>query len=179
MLVKIIKNGVESEWFTLTKQIHRSLLSDKPEAAIIHIEDFYPESPESGQLVTLEFSCFNVIARDFVLAENRYKKRVERDHDKRSLDEIEQSGNGALISSVEEEYLRQELQHVLLDARAKLTAAQKRRVRMFVEDGLSFSEIGRREGITHRAAEYSVQAGLKNLKKYLSGYFQNGGFLSD
>ncbi|MDD3541649.1 MAG: hypothetical protein PHO69_03125 [Petrimonas sp.] len=179
MLVKIIRNGVESEWFPLTKKMHRALLRDKPEAAIFRIEDVYPDSPESGQLITLEFSYFTVITRDFVLEENRQEKQKERHHDKRPMDVIEQSGNSALITSVEEDFLRNELKKTLYSAMGILTETQERRVRLFVEDGLSFAEIGRREGVTHRAAEYSVQAGIKKIKKYLSGYFQNGGFLSD
>lgn len=60
ILVKIIRNGVESEWFELTKQQHRALLLDKPKEAIVYIEDFYPESPDVGTLVRLGFEGFTV-----------------------------------------------------------------------------------------------------------------------
>ena len=32
MLIKIAKNGIESEWFQLTKKRHRTLLLEKPDA---------------------------------------------------------------------------------------------------------------------------------------------------
>ena len=38
MLIKIVQNGIESEWFQLTKKAHRELIKTKPEAAIVHIE---------------------------------------------------------------------------------------------------------------------------------------------
>lgn len=42
MLVKIIKNGSESEWFPLTKRRHRALLLDKPDIVLVHIDSLYP-----------------------------------------------------------------------------------------------------------------------------------------
>ena len=54
MLIKIAKNGIESEWFQLTKKRHRTLLLEKPDAVFVHIDSLYPKSPESGQIV--EFS---------------------------------------------------------------------------------------------------------------------------
>ena len=50
MLIKIVQNGIESDWFQLTKKAHRELIKIKPEAAIIHIEDVYPESPDPAGL---------------------------------------------------------------------------------------------------------------------------------
>lgn len=37
MLIKIAKNGIESEWFQLTKKRHRTLLLEKPDAVFVHI----------------------------------------------------------------------------------------------------------------------------------------------
>ena len=56
MLIKIVQNGIESDWFQLTKKAHRELIKIKPEAAIIHIEDVYPESPDAGRVIRLDFS---------------------------------------------------------------------------------------------------------------------------
>ena len=36
MLIKIVQNGIESDWFQLTKKAHRELIKKKPEAAVIH-----------------------------------------------------------------------------------------------------------------------------------------------
>ena len=62
MLIKIAKNGIESEWFQLTKKRHRTLLLEKPDAVFVHIDSLYPKSPESGQIVELSFPCFNLLA---------------------------------------------------------------------------------------------------------------------
>ena len=34
MLIKIVQNGIESDWFQLTKKAHRELIKKKPEAAV-------------------------------------------------------------------------------------------------------------------------------------------------
>ncbi len=39
MLIKIVQNGIESDWFQLTKKAHRELIKMKPEAVIVHIEN--------------------------------------------------------------------------------------------------------------------------------------------
>ena len=51
MLIKIAKNGIESEWFQLTKKHHRTLLLEKPDVVFVHIDSLYPKSPESGRLL--------------------------------------------------------------------------------------------------------------------------------
>ena len=89
MLVKIVKNGDESEWFELTKQRHRALLEDAPEAVITLINNLYTNSPDSGTYVKLDFSLFTVLARDFVLEENRQEKMLKRYHDKRPLEDLD------------------------------------------------------------------------------------------
>lgn len=38
MLIKIAKNGIESEWFQLTKKHHRTLLLEKPDVVFVHID---------------------------------------------------------------------------------------------------------------------------------------------
>ena len=88
MLIKIAKNGIESEWFQLTKKRHRTLLLEKPDAVFVHIDSLYPKSPESGQIVELSFPCFNLLAREFVLEENRQEKQNERHQDYRAMEDI-------------------------------------------------------------------------------------------
>ena len=58
MLIKIIKNNIESEWFELTKAHHRALLKDMPDEVLIDIEELYPGSPDKGRLVKLDFMMF-------------------------------------------------------------------------------------------------------------------------
>ena len=78
MLIKIIQNGIESDWFQLTKKAHRELLRAKPEAAIVHIEDVYPDSPDAGKLVRLEFRLFTTLTREFTLERLKQEKQDTR-----------------------------------------------------------------------------------------------------
>ena len=67
MLIKVVQNGIESDWFQLTKKAHHELIKKKPEAAVIHIEDIYPESPDAGRVIRLDFWLFTVLTREFKL----------------------------------------------------------------------------------------------------------------
>lgn len=162
MLIKTIKNNVESDWFELTKKIHRSLLEDAPDAAIVLIDDLYPNSPNSGTYVTLDFDCFTILARDFVLEENRQEKRIKRHQDKRALENI----SGSTLS-LEEELLRKELLRNLILARQDLTPIQQRRLKRYIEDGLSMRAIAAEEGVSHTAIKGSIHDALKKIKKNL------------
>ena len=86
MLIKIVQNGIESDWFQLTKKAHRELIKMKPEAAIIHIEDVYPESPDAGRVIRLDFRLFTVLTREFKLEDLKQEKRDERHVEKLRLD---------------------------------------------------------------------------------------------
>lgn len=167
MLVKIIKNGTESEWFELTKQQHRAMLEDMPDVAIAHIEDFYPDSPDRGTLVRLEFSVFNTLARDFTLDNNRQAKQADRYLDKRPLEEIDSKENQKMLVSAEDEYFHQEQLDKLTDAKQKLTETQRRRLELYIEDGLSMREIAKKEGVHYTAVEDSIRAAFKKIKKFL------------
>jgi len=170
MLVKIIKNGAESEWFPLTKKRHRALLLDKPDIVLVHIDSLYPQSPDGGQVVPLSFQCFNLLAREFVLEENRQEKQDERHRDRRAMEDIDPNENKALAKSVDDELLRRELWAAMEKSTACLTAPQRRRIRMYVEEGLSLSEIGRREGVSYKVVGRSISAGLEKLKNILEAW---------
>ena len=51
MLIKIAKNGIESEWFQLTKKRHRTLLLEKPDAVFVHIDSIIPRAQKAGRLL--------------------------------------------------------------------------------------------------------------------------------
>lgn len=167
MLIKIVKNGIESEWFQLTKKRHRALFSEKPDAVLVHIESFYPRSPESGQIVPLSFPCFNLLAREFILEENRQEKQDERHRDRRAMEEIDPSENRALIASMDELYLRREIGQLLYYRSGVLTPPQQRRLRLFL-DGHSLTEIGEAEGISHTAAKKSIVTAINKIKIFLN-----------
>jgi RNA polymerase sigma-70 factor (ECF subfamily) len=54
----------------------------------------------------------------------------------------------------------------LPDALAKLPEIQRRRVRAYYYEGLTYREIAAREGVNHTKIAKSVDATLGNLKKY-------------
>lgn len=167
MLIKTIKNGLESEWFELTKKYHRALLKDAPEAVVFLIDDLYPNSPDNGTYVTLDFPLFTVLARDFVLEENRQLKGIDRNHDKRPLEEIPIQDVTIQMSTLEDEYLHRELLEMLEHAKDRLTPVQRRRVELYIGEGLSLREIAAREGVHNTAVEDSIRAALKKMKKFL------------
>ena len=179
MLVKIIKNNVESEWFELTKAQHRELLESKPDAAIVHIEELYPGSPDRGAVVRLDFTVFTALARDFVLEENRQAKKAERYHDERPIEEISSKDYQNKVVTMEDEYERRELIYQLNAAKQMLTPVQRRRLELYIEDRCSLREIAAREGVHNTAVEDSICAAIKNLKNFWISTSAKLGFLSD
>lgn len=167
MQIKIIRNGIESEWFELTKKEHRELMRNKPDAVIVLIDEFYPDSPNRGELVELDFALFTLLARKFVLEQNRQDKRIERNHDKRPLDEI----IAVAETTVEDEYIKHETIKMIHRKKACLTPPQQRRITLYVEEKLSYSKIGEMEGVSYKAVSNSVKAGLKKLKKFSRTWF--------
>lgn len=168
MLVKIVKNGVESEWFKLTKAYHRTLLEDAPEAVITLIDNLYTNSPDSGTYVKLDFSLFTLLARDFVLEENRQKKQIERHHDKRSLDDIsDREIQSEEEMSLEEEFIQSEQLANLRRAKQYLTPVQRRRVDLHFEEGISMRSIAAAERVQHTAVRYSIRDAIEKMKKFL------------
>lgn len=167
MQVKIIKNGIESEWFELTKAHHRAFLKDKPDAAIIKIGDLYPGSPDENEIVRLDFNIFTMLAREFVLEELRQNKQTTRHYDKRPLDDIKSKDYQTKITTMEDIHLQSELLRQLNAARQILTPVQQRRLKLYIEDNLSLREIAALEGVHNTTIEDSIRAALKKFKNFL------------
>ena len=181
MLIKIVQNGMESEWFPLTKKTHRELMQKKPEAAIVHIEDVYPDSPDAGRVIRLDFRLFTVLTREFVLEELRQKKQDERHVAKLGLDARPANDPALASQSMDEQYIRQEIKELLASAPilAGLTPTQLRRFQMFVEDGKSFREIAEAERCEYSTIKDSVDASKKKIKKFFKSDRSKREFLSD
>lgn len=179
MLVKLIRDNKESEWISLTKKQHREMLSAPPEAVVVNVDDLYPHSPDKGTLIKLEFSLFTVLARDFVLQENRQEKQAERHHEKCSIDDASLQINRVLFVSVEDEYVQKETREMLEQAYKTLTKVQERRFRLFYEDKLSLREIAGLEGVHNTAVEDSISAARKKLKIFYKSTSAKFDFLSD
>ena len=106
MLIKIVQNGIESDWFQLTKKAHRELIKKKPEAAVIHIEDIYPESPDTGRVIQLDFRLFTVLTREFKLEDLKQEKRDERHVEKLRLEARPANAPELASKTLDEQYIR-------------------------------------------------------------------------
>ena len=181
MLIKIVQNGMESEWFPLTKKTHRELMQKKPEAAIVHIEDVYPDSPDTGRIIQLDFRLFTVLTREFVLEELRQKKQDERHVAKLGLDARLANDPALASQSMDEQYIRQEIKELLekAPACAGLTPMQSRRFRLFAVEGKTFREIANLEHCEFSAVRKSVKQAKEKIKKFLKGGCSKREFLSD
>ena len=113
----------------------------------------------------MSFPCFNLLAREFVLEENRQEKQNERHQDYRAMEDINPRENGALMTSLEEIYLRQEIKRILYGPSNVLTDLQQRRLRLFL-DGYTLTRIGEIEGISHTAVRKSVISAIEKIKKH-------------
>ena len=70
MLIKIVQNGIESDWFQLTKKAHRELIQKKPEAVIVHIENTASTITEwSENAIRQIVECVTVLSADEVLVQ--------------------------------------------------------------------------------------------------------------
>lgn len=178
MLIKIVQNGTESEWFQLTKKAHRELIKTKPEAAIVHIEDVYPESPDAGRVIRLDFRLFTVLTREFKLEDLKQEKRDERHVEKLRLEARPANAPELASKTLDEQYIRQEIKELLESAPvlAGLTPTQLRRFQLFAENGKSFREIAQLEHCEYNAARKSVNQAKEKIKKFLKEGAQNANF---
>ena len=189
MLIKIVQNGIESDWFQLTKKTHRELIKKKPEAAIIHIEDVYPESPDTGRVIRLDFRLFTVLTREFKLEDLKQEKRDERHVEKLRLEARPANAPELASKTLDEQYIgpadgntkRQEIKDLLESAPALawLTPTQLRRFQLFVESGKSFREIAEIEHCKYSTVKDSVDAAKKKIKKFFKNDRSKRDFLSD
>ena len=81
------------------------------------------------------------------------------------MEDINPRENGALMTSLEEIYLRQEIKRILNGPSNVLTDLQQRRLRLFL-DGYTLTRIGEIEGISHTAARKSVFSAIEKIKKH-------------
>lgn len=181
MLIKIVQNGIESDWFQLTKKAHRELIKKKPEAAIVHIEDVYPESPDSGRVIRLDFRLFTVLTREFKLEDLKQEKRDERHVEKLRLEARPANATELASKTLDDQYIRQEIKELLESAPilAGLTPTQLRRFQLVVEGGKSFREIAQLEHCEYSAVRKSVNQAKEKIMNFLNRGCSKRDFLSD
>jgi len=97
--------------------------------------------------------------------------RSQRRQDRRHLDfKVSTDGNSdsPLLPTCEDTadlLERMERDARLHKAIGKLTEVQQRRLRLYYFEGMTYSQIARIEGISHRAVIYSIELALKQLQK--------------
>ena len=126
MLIKVVQNGIESDWFQLTKKTHRELIKIKPEAAIVHIEDVYPESPDAGRVIRLDFRLFTVLTREFKLEDLKQEKRDERHVEKLRLEARPANAPELASKTLDEQYIRQEIKDLLKSLEKAMPGVRER-----------------------------------------------------
>lgn len=165
--IQIINNGITSVLFTLTKKRHRELLKNQPEKVIFLIDYIYPDSPEAGTYVTLDFASFNIISREKVLEENKFKKSDQRHIENISIENIDPLSNRALYTTTEDVFFKQEQLHALRRGKETLTPIQLARLELNAEDCVSRRKIAEQEGVSHITVNESINAAIEKIKKYL------------
>ena len=97
--------------------------------------------------------------------------RSQRRQDRRHLDfKVSTDGNtdSPLLPTYEDTadlLERMERDARLHKAIGKLTEVQQRRLRLYYFEGMTYSQIARLEGVSHRAVIYSIELALKQLQK--------------
>ena len=147
----------------------------------VHIEDVYPESPDTGRVIRLDFRLFTVLTREFVLEDLKQEKRDERHIEKLRLEARPANAPELASKTLDEQYIRLEIKELLesAPARAGLTPTQLRRFQLFVEDGKSFREIAEIEHCKYSTVRDSVDAAKKKIKKFFKSDRSKREFLSD
>ena len=126
MLIKVVQNGIESDWFQLTKKTHRELIKIKPDAAIVHIEDVYPESPDAGRVIRLDFRLFTVLTREFKLEDLKQETRDERHIEKLRLEARPANAPELASKTLDEQYIRQEIKDLLKSLEKTMPGVRER-----------------------------------------------------
>lgn len=178
MKIKIVRNGMESEWFDLTKKLHRALIEQKPEAAIVHIEDIYPGSPDGRQIVRLEFELFTVLTREFTLEQLRQDKQDERHVDADGMESQAVVNYCLSQPDSDERYIKAERTEKLAKAISELTPTQRHRLYLLAE-GKSIRQIARLEHCEYNAVRKSVKQAKEKMQKFLKRGCSKRDFLSD
>lgn len=168
VVIKIVRRGLTSDWEKHTKRKHRALMKKPPDAVIIRLQDFYPDTYDAGEY-QIPFPVFNALARDFVLLENRLDKRESRHGAGLLVEDLEEmDGFDCLLGgNVADEYEVLEIQQEIRAAVGKLSASRFRRVYQYYYWQLTHAEIAGIEGITQPAVCQTLKVARKKIKRIL------------
>jgi RNA polymerase sigma-70 factor (ECF subfamily) len=139
----------------------------------INLRDFYPWYTHD------EFVEVPTVTAEELFADKRYHKA----HDRRmkrnksySLDfeaDMEKASIACHSDNPEYIFTMMERHCNLCQALNSLPDIQGRRIDAHYLQGKSRKEIAQAEGVSERAVNYSIESGLRAMKKYLSNNFQN------
>ena len=75
--------------------------------------------------------------------------------------------------SVEDEVQEKIEKEKLKKAKSVLTETQKRRIELYIEEGMSLGKIAQIEGVGKSKIDKSISQGIKKIKKFLNFGLQN------
>jgi len=122
------------------------------------------------QKTEVEKSVYDTFLQ-FEKKERNLRRSDERHIEQLDLSEIEIYNRAVHVpKSLEEWAIDAERNERLWLAIADLPEVQRRRFVMYHEDGLSFEEIGEREGCSGRAAQYSVRLAKEKIRERMKNF---------
>jgi len=146
-----------------------------PATTTINLRDFYPWYTHD------EFVEVPTATAEELFADKRYQKsheqRIRRNMAFYSLDRedgIEAAAVACHTDNPEYIFTMMERHCNLCQALNSLPESQGKRIDAHYLQGKSRKEIAQAEGISERAVNYSIERGLRAMKKYFSNNFQNG-----
>ena len=162
MYVKLIYNGVESEWTYHSRKQHKRLMKSPPDYVVIHISDFYPDSPDKSSTSIVDFQQFTFLARECPLRAAAQLRQDNRHLHTGEMDETD------WIMDVEKEIVDRENIQLLKKACQLLTPKQFSRFYPYHFKNLTLDEIAQKEHVNINAIHKSILCSLTKLKKYFS-----------
>ena len=160
MYVKLIYNGIESEWTYHSRKQHKRLMKSPPDYVVIHISDFYPDSPDKASTSIIDFQQFNFLARVCPLHDAAQDKADERHLFQDELMETD------CVVDVEKDFVDNENKILLRSGYELLTPKQQNRITMYSQ-GLTMKEIAALEHVNYNAIRDSILCSIHKLKKSL------------
>ncbi len=106
------------------------------------------------------YNVFNVFELEDKSAMNKYERHIE--HINNNVDNKENRSN------LEEEVVKKIVKEELEKAIDLLPIIQKERIKMYYFENMTLKEIAKIDGCTPRAVKFSIDIGLKKLKKLLT-----------
>lgn len=133
--------------------------------ATINLRDFYPWYKEDTFVEITDEMLEAMKAAD--RQESAYKRRTYRYKAHYTLDIGDGIESECIVrpETPEEICIREETEKMLSAAIGKLSESQQRRLKLHFFEGMRYSQIARKEGVTDGSISNSIESALKKLSK--------------